>query len=66
VKVLGEDLVLFPGKDGKVAALMDRCPHRGTMLSRGRVLFPGTVSCGYHGWTFNESGDCVAAIVEGP
>ena len=43
VKILGEDIVLFPGKDGKVAALVDRCPHRGTMLSRGRILFPGTL-----------------------
>ncbi len=66
VKILGEDIVLFPGKGGKVAALVDRCPHRGTMLSRGRILFPGTLSCGYHGWTYNGDGECVAAIVEGP
>lgn len=66
VRVLGEDLVLFPGRDGRTAALLDRCPHRGVMLSRGRILFPGTLSCGYHGWTFNGEGDCLAAIVEGP
>lgn len=66
VRVLGEDIVLFPGKDGKIAAISDRCPHRGTLLSRGRILFPGTLSCGYHGWTFNEHGECLAAIVEGP
>ncbi len=66
VSLLGVDVVLFKGKDGKIVALEDRCPHRGTMLSRGRILFPGTVSCGYHGWTFNEKGECVAAIVEGP
>jgi len=65
VRVLGEDLVLFRAGD-RVAALVDRCPHRGTMLSRGRVIFPGTLSCGYHGWTFNAQGECVAAIVEGP
>ncbi len=66
IRVLGEDIVLFRAEGGKVAALEDRCPHRGTMLSRGRVLFPGTISCGYHGWTYNAQGDCVAAIVEGP
>lgn len=66
VRVLGEDIVLFPGEGNKAAALVDRCPHRGTMLSRGRILFPGTLSCGYHGWTYNEKGECVAAIVEGP
>jgi nitrite reductase/ring-hydroxylating ferredoxin subunit len=66
VRILGEDIVLFPGKDGRVAALADRCPHRGVKLCRGRTLFPGTISCGYHGWTFDERGNCVAALVEGP
>ncbi len=66
IRVLGEDIVLFRTEGGKVAALEDRCPHRGTMLSRGRILFPGTISCGYHGWTYNADGNCVAAIVEGP
>ncbi len=66
VSLLGEDIVLFPGKNGKAVALVDRCPHRGTKLSRGRILFPGTLSCGYHGWTYNEHGECVASIVEGP
>jgi phenylpropionate dioxygenase-like ring-hydroxylating dioxygenase large terminal subunit len=65
VRLLGDNIVLFRAH-GKVSALADRCPHRGTMLSRGRVLFPGTLSCGYHGWTFNSEGECVAAIVEGP
>jgi phenylpropionate dioxygenase-like ring-hydroxylating dioxygenase large terminal subunit len=32
----------------------------------GRVLFPDTLSCGYHGWTFDRHGECLAAIVEGP
>ena len=65
LRILGEDLVLFRS-EGKVGALMDRCPHRGTRLSLGRVIFPGTLSCGYHGWTFNRRGECLAALVEGP
>src|SRR5712692_5333985 len=65
VRLLGEDVVLFRS-GGKLGALTDRCPHRGSQLSRGRILFPGTLSCGYHGWTFNPEGQCVAAIVEGP
>jgi nitrite reductase/ring-hydroxylating ferredoxin subunit len=63
--MLGEDLVLFRTAEG-VAALVDRCPHRGAQLSLGRMLFPDTLSCGYHGWTFNRHGECLAAIVEGP
>jgi len=65
VTILGEDLVLFRS-EGKVGALEDRCPHRGTRLSLGRVIFPGTLSCGYHGWTYNRQGECLAALVEGP
>ena len=65
-KALGEDLVLFKGKDGKVACFWDRCPHRGSYLSRGRCEFEGTVTCPYHGATFDETGECVAALTEGP
>lgn len=65
IRLLGEDLVLFRAGD-RVAALTDRCAHRGTRLSQGRVLFPGTLSCAYHGWTYNAEGECVARLVEGP
>ena len=68
VKVLGEDIVLFRD-GGKVYALDDRCPHRGAKLSVGKCQFAGsgTISCPYHGWTFKgDSGECVAAIMEGP
>jgi nitrite reductase/ring-hydroxylating ferredoxin subunit len=68
VKVLGEDIVLFRDR-GKVYALSERCPHRGARLSRGKCLYPGsgTISCCYHGWTFNgETGRCVAKLMEGP
>jgi len=65
LRILGEDLVLFRAGD-RVAALVDRCAHRGSKLSKGRVLFPNTVSCPYHGWTYDASGECVAAVAEGP
>jgi nitrite reductase/ring-hydroxylating ferredoxin subunit len=66
VKVLGEKLVLV--RDGeKVHALHDRCPHRGVPLSAGRREFPGTLTCVYHGWTYDVStGDLVAALTDGP
>ena len=62
VKMLGEELVFFRGKGGKVAALWDRCPHRGALLSYGRCEFEGTISCPYHGYTYDETGTCVAAL----
>jgi ABC-2 type transport system ATP-binding protein len=36
-------------------------------LSYGNKQFPGTVSCVYHGWTFDvETGDLKAVITDGP
>jgi phenylpropionate dioxygenase-like ring-hydroxylating dioxygenase large terminal subunit len=66
VKMLGDDLCLFRGKSGQVVALANACPHRGAMLAKGDCIFKGFVTCFYHGFTFDERGECVAAIGEGP
>ena len=67
IKLLGEELVLFrDSRDSRVYALENRCPHKGMPLSCARVYFPGTISCLYHGFTFNGKGDCVAVLSEGP
>lgn len=56
VVVLGEDVVVWQGPDG-YQAWADRCPHRGTKLSLGRVA-GGRLECAYHGWQFAPSGQC--------
>ncbi|MBM3940483.1 MAG: Rieske 2Fe-2S domain-containing protein [SAR202 cluster bacterium] len=66
LKLLNKRLVFFRGKDGKVAALDDSCPHRGAYLSWGNCFWHGYVSCPYHGATFDENGECVEFITEGP
>ena len=66
LKMLGEDLCLFRGNSGRVAALANACPHRGAMLAHGNCEFRGHVSCFYHGFVFDERGECVAALGEGP
>ena len=65
IRLLGQDIVLYRSR-GKVCALQDRCAHRGLPLSIGKVRFPGTITCPYHGWTFNGEGACVAVLTEGP
>ena len=68
LKILGEN-VLFIRHQGKCFAIEDRCAHRGIPLSVGRCEFPGTntITCRYHGWTFDVgSGMCVAALTDGP
>ena len=74
--LLGQKFMLIRDR-GKAYALHDRCLHRGTPLSLGasrfgrksfsRQWFPGTISCGYHGWTYDlTSGELVAALTDGP
>lgn len=66
LQLFGHGIVFFREK-GKVYALADRCPHRGIPLSVGRQEFPGTITCRYHGWTFDlASGTLVAALTDGP
>jgi vanillate O-demethylase monooxygenase subunit len=47
-QVCGEKIVFYRGKEGKVAAVEDFCPHRGAPLSLGFVR-DGNLVCGYHG-----------------
>jgi nitrite reductase/ring-hydroxylating ferredoxin subunit len=66
IKMLGEELVVIRD-GGKVYCLQARCAHRGVPLSEGRREFPCTITCAYHGWTYNlASGKLVAALTDGP
>ena len=63
VRILGEDLVLFRDREGKVGLLADRCPHRGASLSYGRVEGRG-LACAYHGWLYDTEGNCLETPAE--
>jgi 5,5'-dehydrodivanillate O-demethylase len=56
VRLLGEDLVLFRDKSGRVGLLGDHCAHRGASLCYGRVEERG-ISCCYHGWLYDTEGN---------
>jgi phenylpropionate dioxygenase-like ring-hydroxylating dioxygenase large terminal subunit len=56
--LLGEPIVLFRRRQGGVAALLDRCCHRGLPLSVGHVR-DDLIVCGYHGLAYEGSGRCV-------
>jgi 5,5'-dehydrodivanillate O-demethylase len=56
VRLLGEDLVLFRDKSGRVGLLGDHCAHRGASLCYGRVEERG-ISCAYHGWLYDTEGN---------
>jgi len=58
LKLLNEPLILYKDQQNKIACLQDRCPHRSTPLSLGR-LNEGNIECLYHGWQFNRKGECI-------
>src|SRR5436190_6163651 len=63
VRILGEDLVLFRDKSGRVGLLADHCPHRGASLLYGRVEERG-IACAYHGWLYDTAGNCLETPAE--
>lgn len=58
IMLCGTPIALFRTAHG-VSALIDRCPHRNYPLSEGRLI-DGNLECGYHGWRFDGSGQCVS------
>ncbi len=66
LKICNVQVVFFRGKDKQVKALHNVCPHRGGSLMHGDCHFEGTISCPYHGWTFDGDGNVLAVLPEGP
>ena len=56
--VIGTRVLLYRTTTGQPVALEDRCPHRFAPLSMGKRE-GDCVRCGYHGLTFDPSGNCV-------
>ncbi|MBM2809952.1 MAG: Rieske (2Fe-2S) domain protein [Chloroflexi bacterium] len=65
VRLLGEDLVLFRDRSGRVGLLADHCSHRGASLLYGRVEERG-IACAYHGWLYDTAGHCLETPAELP
>jgi phenylpropionate dioxygenase-like ring-hydroxylating dioxygenase large terminal subunit len=54
---LGEKMVFWRDAQGRIACALDRCPHRGTKLSTGKII-DGNVECPFHGFQYEPSGRC--------
>jgi len=64
--MLGER-ILFKRIDGKVYAIEDRCAHRGVPLSvRPECYTKNTITCWYHGFTYDLRDGKLVAIVTDP
>mgnify|MGYP005638578825 CR=1 FL=1 len=58
IRLLDKDIVIWRA-DSKTQAWQDRCVHRGTKLSLGHIVDNNFLQCPYHGWIYNEEGQCV-------
>ena len=58
MQALGQHFVLWRDTKGQVACLSDLCIHRGGALSAG-WLKNDAVVCPYHGWEFDNEGNCL-------
>ena len=59
IRLLGEDLVLFRDKSGKLGLITEQCPHRRASLAFGIPTDDG-IRCPYHGWEFGHGGQCLS------
>lgn len=53
----GQELALWRNTAGTIQVWANRCPHRGTRFTMGRIV-NDQLSCGYHGWRFDRNGLC--------
>ena len=58
LRILGEDLVLYRDRSGTLGLIERLCPHRRVDLSYGIPEDDG-LRCMYHGWMFDETGQCI-------
>jgi len=63
-EMLGESVVVGRTDAGEAFAMGNVCPHRGALLSAGRMRREAdgaaSVQCPYHGWRFGTDGVCKA------
>lgn len=65
VKILGEELVLFKDRSGKLGLISSRCAHRAIHLQFGIPEETG-LRCPYHGWLYDGAGRCLEQPLEPP
>jgi phenylpropionate dioxygenase-like ring-hydroxylating dioxygenase large terminal subunit len=61
---MGEKLVAWRDRSGKVAVMSDLCPHRGVALSAGKLI-GDCIQCPFHGFEYDAAGDCTLIPANG-
>lgn len=65
IRILGEDLVLYRDLQGQIGLIDRVCAHRRVDLTHGYPVDQG-LRCPYHGWTYSNTGHCIAQPGEPP
>jgi 5,5'-dehydrodivanillate O-demethylase len=58
LRIFEEDLVLYRDLSGVYGLVERQCAHRRASLSNAVVEACG-IRCTYHGWMYNQNGDCI-------
>ena len=65
VRILGEDLVLYRDRSGTLGLIGRQCGHRLVDMVFGIPEEKG-LRCPYHGWCYDETGQCIETPLESP
>ena len=65
VRILGEDLVLYRDRSGRLGLIGRHCGHRLVDMVFGIPEERG-LRCPYHGWCYDETGQCIETPLESP
>ena len=65
IRLLGEDLVLYRDRSGTLGLIEASCAHRRVHMLYGIPEERG-LRCPYHGWLYDESGQCLEMPAEAP
>lgn len=55
---MGEKLVFWRDRKGKVNCLSDRCAHLSASLSQGKISHEDRLACPFHAFEYDSSGQC--------
>ena len=59
LEYFGRELIAFRNEDDSINVLDAYCVHLGANLSVGGSIEDGCVTCPFHGWQYDGSGQCV-------
>ncbi len=61
---LNQNFVIYRTTNNEIACFDDICVHRGASLGHGK-LTNGCLTCPFHGFEFNDSGECISIPANG-